>query len=928
MYNVEIDKLNLLKDQSKNLYNSIDEADNWVSKNLKFEEKDKVSYSIKHSRRLVRKIHKSIQSKPVFALFGASQVGKSYLIKNLLSIEGAPLEIKLGDNSYDFLKEINPPGVGAESTGVVTRFSIDHPLNNHNFPIKIKLLDVKDIILILCDSFFTDIKKLGDNVIISETIKDYIENLDAKFKAHAICQNTLIEDDILDIQDYFTRNFYRYSHIVDSINNSNYWLKLGTIISKIPSKEWVNAFSILWNKNEHISLLFQKLVNELSLINFASIVYAPQECVLRGHGEILDVQRLKEMNSNQKRITIVNSNEEQFELNLCYLSALSAELTLSVSKKVAECKKFLYNTDLLDFPGARSRLGLSLDTISNESIPDMYLRGKIAYLFNKYSSDYEINNLIFCQNDKQLDVNEIPFLLNDWIHNNIGKNAEAREQSINELPVSPLFVVFTFFNNQLKFDTTNDDKDDISYKWNTRFNRFFEQEVVTSNHNWHTHWTLKNPIFKNFYLLRDYKYSNDTFYGFEDKNHEIDINPERVNFMEKLKLSFLSHPFVSKHFENPFESWSNAAAPNMDGSSLIIKNLNPAANNYIKTYNYVTQLNDILQKLKIILSKYLHSDNLFEKRLSSIKKGNELQIELNRVFGRNPLLFGEFLKLMLLSESDVYNYFHENLLSSRQVESFDEYTLFRSQFPQLKAENSKDQNLEILQKTLFYSNIEEVELFLSQQNIDLEKVFANNLKTSATALVDGLIRQWQSKLNIDNFENLITYGLSKNAFNEIINVVNASFENLNIKDVLVNLVEKKTSRIQISRNDEEFLAGVCTNFLNEFVTSFGINFMGNERIDELRLVCDELNFDFYEIISTKPLPNKNELIPFFDNQEISASAGNDLVLNPMIENYNKYITKLKLSLLSNCGFVTYDVQANNALSGILNNVNALRFEIK
>jgi len=104
--------------------------------------------------------------------------------------------------------------------------------------------------------------------------------------------------------------------------------------------------------------------------------------------------------------------------------------------------------------------------------------------------------------------------------------------------------------------------------------------------------------------------------------------------------------------------------------------------------------------------------------------------------------------------------------------------------------------------------------------------------------------------------------------------------------------------------------------------------MGNERIDELRLVCDELNFDFYEIISTKPLPNKNELIPFFDNQEISASAGNDLVLNPMIENYNKYITKLKLSLLSNCGFVTYDVQANNALSGILNNVNALRFEIK
>ena len=77
---------------------------------------------------------------------------------------------------------------------------------------------------------------------------------------------------------------------------------------------------------------------------------------------------------------------------------------------------------MLDFPGARSRLELNIDTIQEDAVPDMYLRGKVAYLFNKYSADYEINNLLFCQNDKQLDVNEIPTLLNDWIANNIGKN--------------------------------------------------------------------------------------------------------------------------------------------------------------------------------------------------------------------------------------------------------------------------------------------------------------------------------------------------------------------------------------------------------------------------------------------------------------------------------------------------------------------------
>ena len=156
-----------------------------------------------------------------------------------------------------------------------------------------------------------------------------------------------------------------------------------------------------------------------------------------------------------------------------------------------------------------------------------------------------------CQNDKQLDVNELPGLLNDWIVNNIGSDAIDREKNLANLPVSPLFIVFTFFNNQLKFDTTNDDKEDISYKWNTRFNRFFEQELVTVNHDWHKSWTSSNPLFRNFYLLRDYKYSVDTFTGFEEVGTETGIQLNRVEFLDRIKQSFVQHEFVQKHFEKP-----------------------------------------------------------------------------------------------------------------------------------------------------------------------------------------------------------------------------------------------------------------------------------------------------------------------------------------------------------------------------------------
>ena len=160
MHNIKKENIDNIKSSTNQLYTLYNEADNWISNNLKFEEKDTAAYKVKNARRIVRKIFKSLDSKPVFALFGASQVGKSYLIKNLLSINGAPLKISLGNENYDFLKEINPPGVGAESTGVVTRFTIDKVSNNPDYPIRIKLLDSKDLIIILCDSYFSDTSKI------------------------------------------------------------------------------------------------------------------------------------------------------------------------------------------------------------------------------------------------------------------------------------------------------------------------------------------------------------------------------------------------------------------------------------------------------------------------------------------------------------------------------------------------------------------------------------------------------------------------------------------------------------------------------------------------------------------------------------------------------------------------------------------------
>ena len=126
----------------------------------------------------------------------------------------------------------------------------------------------------------------------------------------------------------------------------------------------------------------------------------------------------------------------------------------------------------------------------------------------------------------------------------------------------PLFIIFTFFNNQLKFDSTNDEFD-LNYKWENRFIRFFKEGIVSSNYDWDTNWTSEQQTFKNFYLVRDFKYSNDTFEGFDSNGTEKLLNPKREKYLHRLKKSFIDHNFVKNHFANAEKSWDAASNINL-----------------------------------------------------------------------------------------------------------------------------------------------------------------------------------------------------------------------------------------------------------------------------------------------------------------------------------------------------------------------------
>ena len=62
------------------------ESVKWVEENLKYEDKSALLLKLKNTINTFNKVSKNIDSKPVIAVFGGSQVGKSYLIKNGFSL--------------------------------------------------------------------------------------------------------------------------------------------------------------------------------------------------------------------------------------------------------------------------------------------------------------------------------------------------------------------------------------------------------------------------------------------------------------------------------------------------------------------------------------------------------------------------------------------------------------------------------------------------------------------------------------------------------------------------------------------------------------------------------------------------------------------------------------------------------------------------
>lgn len=921
-------------DKTYKLLNDIDELDiicsksiDWFNSFITENENNEELISLYNNREKINSIKETATQKPTIAIWGASQVGKSYLVNSLLKSEDNRFYVlnPKTNEKYDFLKYINPDGGGKQATSIITRFTTDINSNDSFLPIEIELLTPKDLIIIFCDCYFSNFKhksqKLSEEDVQS-FIKNNILNINSSRK-----QNFIEKSHIHEIRTYLNDNFKHQSSILPILDKANFWNIVLQNINKINPNEWVKVFEILWGKNKDLSRYFGLLILHLWSINFEKKAYIEFGSILRTHGSILDIKVLNQLEKKENYLELQIHSGQQYNVPSGILSALICEIKLPISLEGLKNTKLVEKNDILDFPGIRNRMFLEEEKpVKSDEFADIYKLGKLSCLISKYSENHKIDTLIFCQRPFQTGVLEQSTIIENWININIGKTPEERTLTLKKYNLPPLFFVKTWFNNYLQYDRDMDVNSDYLHKWNY-LERSFIDEI--GNPNWYKHFQIddSNEIiqFKNFYFLRDYRYSADTFTGYENENNEIDIRDERKDYINELRISFINHPFIKSWFDNPDKIWKEVATPNKDGSEYIIKNL--LANNLqsIKYNKVLGLVTEIKTQIQTSIQKYYHSDNVETPIEKAKKNGIKLKMTFNSLARKSIFSLTSFLECCFLNESELFLLCNQFFREGVKTTNSDENILIYEASPRLSSDNTYEENVEILRQDYNLGSKKETEVFFNNKNIDLKDFFSKT-SLSNKSQTDNLINSienylYNKKFILSNFKTVVEFGLTEKAIGLLIDNYINTIKRYKIFAIISSEIRKYidvNSKIEMT----DLIVNTIMAIYNNFIKTFGWYYFPSSTKERIinTIKTNAININIPTSDEIFISPEKEELILLYDN----VSNMNEI---PFSKIYREWIDYMLISFIANSDIPTYDIVANKALGEILDKIKEYDFKI-
>ncbi len=555
-----------------------------------------LTLKLRKVRNLVRRLGRASSMPMSVGFFGISQAGKSYLISALAADEQGHLETQLDDKRLDFIEHVDPGGKGGEATGLVTRFTrhgVDSP---SGYPIQLTLFSEVDLIKVLGNAFFNDFDhtKLAYENDPASIRGNILSGLEKRRRQEQVPGVT--EDDVVDLMEYFQK---RFPKLMEPLSG-DFWPTAIDLAPRLLPDDRAQLFSVLWGGIDELSEAYLMLRGALEALGHAEYCYCPLGVLvnetesgdLSKSQSIMSVDildRLGKDHADQIEVIPVGVTGEMSEacgIPRSVLAALTTELRFVLAEPPAA--SIVENVDLLDFPGYRGRLNVTdINQVSADAdseggaIAQLFLRGKVACLFERYTDDQEMNVLVLCTpSDKQSDVNDIGPVLDTWIAATQGSNPEVRARRLPGLAWA--MTRFDMRIDSMLQDSAENTRGAWAKMMKMVLERFKQFEWIDS-------WGPDQP-FNNTYVVRKPKLVTK-WLSLEGEN-ETDISENWKGQLDLMKETFVADPMVQKHFVDASLAWDAMVKLNDGGITQLAEYLTQAARIELKLERIKEQLDE------------------------------------------------------------------------------------------------------------------------------------------------------------------------------------------------------------------------------------------------------------------------------------------------------------------------------------------------
>ncbi|WP_077804109.1 virulence factor SrfC family protein [Gluconobacter sp. Dm-74] len=571
--------------------------------------------ALRRERRLAHRLQAAASRPAAVAVYGASQAGKSYLMSSLSSPAEGPLLIRYGQHTLDFLMDMNPPG-GDESSGLVSRFTLNPPAAPANAPpIPVRLLSVTDIIRIVGNTFLSDFKLIGIKPREWRETSQMLETL-----PRSAGGGIFTIDDIEVLEEYFTRKFG--DRIWLSVLGEPYWDWLAAAAPELPLQALITALSPLWGQTPELTTYATELVSALLSLGQVNLAFCDVEALVPRSDSILNVSTLFRPPMGMAPLRLVGENGSTVTLPRNIVSAIVSELVVPMAQSRWE---FVKTTDLLDFPGARSRLEIRELSDVAGVCGKLFLRGKVDYLFELYQADMEVTSTLLCVADSAQEVTGLPAMIEGWINDTIGKTPRERKNQADAL-----FVILTKFDRQ--FEEKGGADENSSDVWDKRLEasliNFFDAP-------WVTEWKPGQP-FNNVQWLR--ASTVGSLYRRDAQKRETEMLPENHLRVERRRNSYLASTTVDRHIQHAPRAFDEAIRPNDGGVSYLAERLKSVCESKTKNEQLAARLKACTSNLLSLMRPFYHDPAGIESGAEARRAASEiaqalLSLHRNRLFG-------------------------------------------------------------------------------------------------------------------------------------------------------------------------------------------------------------------------------------------------------------------------------------------------------